>query len=309
MNRCPITYQECSTRYSARGLRLLSPSLKEMVDLPYSAAEQLHEAAARAAKMSVQGVQPKLSAVLLPAANGFVLVDSDGRYILKPQHPAYPSLPENEALTMRLAALVGIEVPFHGLVWCVDGSLTYFVRRFDRRGRTQRVAVEDFGQLSGGKRSTKYDFSMEKLVKIIDANCTFPMVDRLKLFRISLFCFLTGNEDMHIKNFSLLTDAGKVGLSPAYDLLNTTLVLPSGAEELALPLRGKRRRITRADLLDYWASQRLELPPKAIATILDEFKRSLPAMVALVELSFLNAKLREGYLAILRSRGEMLGLL
>ncbi len=309
MNRCPLTYQQCDGLYSYTGLRRLSPALQELQILPYSAPDQLREAAARAGKLSIQGVQPKLSAVLVPAERCFRLVDSGGRYILKPQHPAYPSLPENEDLTMRLASLAGIEVPLHGLLWCSDGSMTYFISRFDRKGRSQRLAVEDFAQLMERNRETKYGSSMESLAKTIDARCTFPVVQRRELFLRSLFCYLTGNEDMHLKNFSLLTRNGIVGLSPAYDLLNTTLVLPGDCEEVALPLRGKRRRLTRSDWIDYWAVERLRLQPKTMEATLAQLKAALPSMIALVGKSFLSNDRREGYLAILRSRASTLGLL
>ncbi len=288
---------------------MLSPSLKEMEVFPYSAAEQIREAATRASKMSVQGIQPKLSAVLAPSKRCFELVETGGRYILKPQHPGYLSLPENEDLTMRLARLAGIDVPIHGMLWCSDGSLTYFVRRFDRRGRNERLALEDFAQLAGRSRETKYDSSMESLVRVINAHCTFPAVERRKLFLLSIFCYLTGNEDMHLKNLSLLTHEGTIGLSPAYDLLNSTLVLPDGSEEVALPLRGKRRRLTRNDWVEYWGSERLELPPRVLEGVLAGLRSVLPGMFALVGESFLGPTLREGYLRIVRARASALGLM
>lgn len=308
MSRCPITYDDCEGRYSARGLRLLSPSLQDLEDLPYSASEQIREAAARAGKMSIQGTQPKLSAVLSPTARSFLLVDTGGRFILKPQHPAYPELPENEDLTMRLAALAGIEVPLHGLLHCSDGSLTYFVRRFDRKGHREKLALEDFAQLSGRSRDTKYDSTMESVAKLVQTYATFPAVENPKLFLRTLFCFLTGNEDMHLKNFSLLTTQGITSLSPAYDLLNTTLVLPKNAEEVALPLRGKRRRLKRLDWLDYWALERLALPPKVLERTLAQLASALPAMLSLIDRSFLSPELRTKYKEILLSRAEVMGV-
>jgi len=291
-----------------RGLRLLSPSLRDLKDFPYSAAQQVQEAAARADKMSIQGVQPKLSAVLVPSEGTFRVVDTGGRYILKPQHAAYPQLPENEDLTMRLAESAGIDVPLHGLIRCVDGTLTYFIKRFDRRGRSGKLAVEDFSQLSGASRDTKYDSSMERVVKVIDAFCTFPVIEKERLFVRSLFCFLTGNEDMHLKNFSLVRGEARVELSPAYDLVNTTIVLPSGAEEVALPLRGKRRGLSREDWLDYWGMERLRLPRRVVQRNQDTLARSLPAMQALVAISFLDRRMRERYSALLHARARLLGL-
>lgn len=309
MNRCPITYEEIPAGgYSPRGLRRLSPRLTRLEPLPWSAEEQRREAALRADRMSVQGVQPKLSARLAVAASRFEVVDTGGTFLLKPQHPVFPHLPENEDLTMRLAATAGIDVPLHGMVWSRDGTLTYFVRRFDRLPGGRKVAVEDFAQLTGGTRDTKYDSSMERLVPVLDAWCTFPAVARRELFRRSLFCFLTGNEDMHLKNWSLVTRDGRTDLSPAYDLVNSSLVLGPDAEEMALPLRGRRRRLAREDWLDYWARERLQLPDRVVESVLDTFRTALPAWRERIGQSFLPPDLAAGYLDRVEERARRIAL-
>jgi len=147
MSRCPLTYEESEQRYSQNGLRRLAKGLKSLQDFPYSAEEQIKEALARASKMSIQGVQPKLSVRLNVGKGTFEIVDTGGQYIFKPQTPNYPEVPENEDLTMRLARQACIEVPVHGLLFCKDGSLTYFIKRFDRKGKNQKIPVEDFAQL------------------------------------------------------------------------------------------------------------------------------------------------------------------
>ena len=135
MKRCPITYEEITSgEYSVRGLRLLARQLVHLDPFPYTAEEQRREAASRAAKMSIQGVQAKLSARLNVKEEVFDVVDTGGQYILKPQSNLYPELPQNEDLTMRLAADASIDVPLHGMVYSKDGSLTYFIKRFDRIG-------------------------------------------------------------------------------------------------------------------------------------------------------------------------------
>ncbi len=309
MSVCPITYEDIATgTYSRKGLRRLSPRLRDLAPLPYSAEEQRLEATLRADKMSVQGVQPKLSARLVPVRSCFEVVSQGGRFILKPQHPVFPGLPENEDLTMRLAAAAGIEVPLHGLVRSADETWTYFVRRFDRLARGRKAALEDFAQLTDGRRDTKYDSTMERLVPVLDAHCTFPALDRLELLRRSLFCFLVGNEDMHLKNWSLLTRDGKVGLSPAYDLLNSTLVLRPPTEEIALPLNGKKRRLNRTDWIDYWARERLELTDRSIQTVIDAFARALPRWRSLISRSFLTEEFATRYLDLLEERIARLDL-
>jgi len=156
MNRCPITYEDCQGgRYSLGGLKKLSPRLRSLKDFPFSAEEQVREAIFRAAKMSIQGVQPKLSVRLNVKEEIFEIVDKGGHYILKPQTVHYKEVPENEDVTMRLAKQIGIDVPLHGLLYSKDGSMTYFIRRFDRAGRNKKIPVEDFAQLSGKDRETK----------------------------------------------------------------------------------------------------------------------------------------------------------
>ncbi len=241
MNICPITYEPCGNKkYSENGLKLLSRGLTHLEDFPYTQEEQLREAAARASKLSIQGVQPKLSAKLKVKEGVFEITDKGGEYILKPQNNLYPQLPENEDLTMRLAEEIDLEIPLHGLIYSKDQKLTYFIKRFDRYGKRKKYAVEDFAQLSGNNRNTKYNSSMENVAKIIETYCTFPAIEKIKLFKLTIFNFLTGNEDQHLKNFSLITKDNKVMFSPFYDLVNTTIVLPNPVEEIALPLKGKR---------------------------------------------------------------------
>ena len=302
MNRCPITYQPCPDKYSEQGLKMLSRSLTTLHDLPLTAEQLRREAVARAAKMSIQGVQPKVSARLNVAAGLFEIVDLGGRYILKPQVAEYPEVPENEDLTMRMAAKAGIETQFHGLIYGIDGALTYFIRRFDRKGRKERIHVEDFAQLSGKSRETKYRSSMEQVVKTIDDFCTFPAIERLKLFRLVLFCFFIGNEDMHLKNFSIIRQQDIITLSPAYDLLNTSIVLPRAEEELALPLNGKKNRLSRNDLVAYFGKERLQLPARLIDKTLEELHETRGAWERLIADSFLSDNARERYQDLLNAR-------
>lgn len=142
---------------------------------------------------------------------------------------------------MCLAEIVGLEIPVHGLIYSKDNSMTYFIKRFDRIGANKKLALEDFAQLSGEDRYTKYKSSMEKVAAIIESFCTFPKIEFVKLFKLTLFNFLIGNEDMHLKNFSLITRGSKVSLSPAYDLLNSTIAQKNAEEEIALPIRGRKK--------------------------------------------------------------------
>jgi serine/threonine-protein kinase HipA len=303
MNRCPITYELCGTeKYSEKGLRLIAPKLAALNDLPFTAAEQRQEAANRARKLSIQGVQPKLSALISVASQQFEIVDQFGNYIIKPQNDIFPELPENEDVTMRMAKVFGLEVPFHGLVYSKDGSLSYFIKRFDRYGKGKKYATEDFAQLTGNSRDTKYDFTMEKLVKVIDEYCTFPAVEKADFFKRVLFCFVTGNEDMHLKNFSVITKAGKTTLAPVYDFLNSSVSIKNPQEETALSLKGKKSNFKSMEWIDYFAKERLELNDKTIDTILSNMNKSVSRWTELVEISFLSNAMKEKYLKLMDNR-------
>jgi serine/threonine-protein kinase HipA len=202
--------------------------------------EQRQEAIERVGKMSIQGIHKKLSAQLKIKEQRFEIVDQKGNYILKPQSDIYPELPENEAITMTLAETIGLEVPIHGLVYSKDNSMTYFIKRFDRKAYHKKLALEDFTQLLGEGRHTKYKSSMEKVISVVEEFCIFPKIEFVKLFKLSLFNFLIGNEDMHLKNFSLITKDRKIYLSPAYNLLNSSIAQKNIKEEIALPLNGKK---------------------------------------------------------------------
>ena len=161
MNRCPITYELCGMdKYSKKGLRMIAPKLTYLNDLPYTAVELRQEAANRAKKLSIQGVQPKLSATISIVDQEFKIVDQFGTYIIKPQNDLFPQLPENEDVTMRMAKVFGLEVPFHGMLYGKDGSLSYFIKRFDRYGKGNKLATEDFAQLTGNTRDTKYHIEL-----------------------------------------------------------------------------------------------------------------------------------------------------
>jgi serine/threonine-protein kinase HipA len=310
MAYCPIHLEPLPTgrSYSEAGLKTIHSKLKHLEPLEYSYAAQLKEVRRRSDKMSIQGVQPKLSAVLKLKDSSFALVDRGGRFILKPNPLAYEEVPANEALTMRMAAEAGIEVPAHGLLRAKDGSWVYFVKRYDRVGRTGKVHVEDFAQLSGATRETKYDSSLEQVVRLLEQFCTFPAIEKPKLAKRLLFCFLTGNEDMHLKNFSVWMQDGVVSLTPAYDLLNSTLVLENAKEESALPLRGKKRKLNKELWLNYFCKERLQLSEGQIDSVVKDLKEALPEWDRLIGQSFLSVECQMGYRTILYERANRLGI-
>ncbi|HBU77136.1 MAG TPA: type II toxin-antitoxin system HipA family toxin [Muricauda sp.] len=306
MNRCPITYELCGTaKYSEKGLKMIAPKLTHLNDLPFTAAELRREAVNRAKKLSIQGVQPKLSATISVVGQEFKIVDQFGTYIIKPQNDLFPQFPENEDISMRMAKEFGLEVPLHGMVYAKDGSLSYFIKRFDRYGKGKKYATEDFAQLTGNTRDTKYRFTMEKMVPIIEEFCSFPAIEKAEFFKRVIFCYVTGNEDMHLKNFSLITKRGMTTLTPAYDLLNSSIAIKNPDEEIALTLKGKKSNLKASDFIGYYAKERLQLNNKTIELILEQMQKVIPKWKELVEISFLSDDMKERYFNILESRLKM----
>ncbi len=213
---------------------------------------------------------------------------------------------------MQLAQLCGIEVPVCGLVTCCDGSLAYFIRRFDRAGQKGKVPVEDFAQLAGLSRDTKYRYSYEKLIGILDQYCTFPALEKVELFKRSLFSFLIGNEDMHTKNFSLITRNGKITLAPAYDFLSTTTTFlamgasPKKIEETAITLRGKNRNLSAKTWIDYFGRDRLGLTENTIEKQLGLLRAAYPHWQKMLGNSFLPVEQKKIYSTVLEERAVRL---
>lgn len=304
MKFCPISLEpiENHQTYSPQSLRLLSARLTTLSPLQFTSSELRREAMNRATKMSIQGMQPKLSAQLELSKETFQIVDIKGRYILKPPHEYWPELPANEALSMTLAQTIGLSIPLHGLVFNTTGEFIYFVKRFDRQSRDRKIAVEDFAQLSQETRDTKYKSSAEKISKIIDTYCTFPVREKEKLLKVLIFSYLIGNEDMHLKNFSLIRNEDIIEFSPFYDLINTTIALIDPQEESALPLNGKKNKLQKEDFIDYFGNHVLKLSSQSIKNILSTIYDQLDLWLDYIHRSYLSSTMRLRYEQLLRDR-------
>jgi serine/threonine-protein kinase HipA len=308
MRRCLFTYKPLNgdeKNYSLEGLRTLSKKITHLEIFPYSQQEQIEIARKMARKISIQGVQPKFSIILAEKEQAFKEVENNGKYILKPQVRDYAQMPENEDLTMHLLAISGIQVPWHGLVKCSDESLSYVIKRFDRTNK-EKIPMEDFAQLIGASRDTKYDVSFEKVVETIEEHCTFPTIENFKLFQRVILAFLLGNEDFHLKNISLYTKAKKVELTPVYDFVNSTIANPNSDEEMALSISDKKKNFTKADLLDYFAHQTLYLPKAKVEKETKRLLSFLPAWLEMIDRSFLSKEMKEKYKILLQKRARRL---
>ncbi|MBQ3656036.1 MAG: HipA domain-containing protein [Bacteroidales bacterium] len=277
--------------------------------LPYSKAD-INELAKQViiSKTAVTGVQPKLSVDLTKGGKDetqkLTIVGLWGRYILKPKTEKYPWLPEDEDLTMHLAEIAKIKVVPHCLIRFSDGELTYITRRVDRSDDGTKFPMEDACQLSQRSSADKYKSSYENIAKLIVKYSSNPQLDLVNFWEITVFSWLTGNSDMHLKNYSLLsTTPGKYWLSPAYDLLNVHLIFDD-SEELALTLDGKKRKLTRKNFVR--AMQNSGLTEKVIENIFSKFIKVVPKWNAFIDQSFLPNDLKTKYKEILAKRCELL---
>ena len=245
--------------------------------------------------IAVTGVQPKLSLQLEKTRNEtprLTLVGLYGDYILKPPSEQYPCLPENEDLTMHLAEIAGIRTAAHSLIRLSSGELAYITRRFDRKNG-QKIAVEDFCQLTETLTEHKYRGSVEKIGKLVRQFTTNKGYEQQRLFELVLFCYLTGNTDMHLKNYALIENPlGQYELSPAYDLLSTLLVLLD-EEESALTINGKKNRLKRTDFDNLAKS--LQINEKTVTAIYQRFAKILPTWQECIERSFLSDEMKKQY--------------
>lgn len=265
-------------------------------------------------RLAIPGVQPKLSLTYEnPKSHDRLTIVGlwEGTYVLKPPHPDYPELPEIEALTMLMARECGIDVAKHGLIRFRSGELAFITRRFDRKfkGRKNlvKLAQEDLCQVTGLLTENKYKSSMEKVTRAVLEHSTNKILEALVLFEVTVFSFLVGNGDMHLKNFSLLTkEDGDVRLSPAYDLVATKLIQPDDKEDTALTIGGKKTKLTREDFLRF--AEFSKIPKKAAENVFSRLAKKLPALKRKIDLSFLTAKAQKEFKALLDQRAKRLQL-
>lgn len=303
MGKCLFCYQELE-----EGQKDFHPSCAkkffgkvEVPILPYSRSN-INDLAREAvlSRTTVTGVQSKLSMDVNKGGKDepdrLTIVGLWGRYILKPKSEDFPWLPEVEDLTMHLASIAKIKVVPHTLIRFSDGELTYLTKRIDRDNHGTKLLMEDMCQISERLTADKYKSSYENIAKMIRKFSSAPMLDLVNFWEVVMFSWITGNSDMHLKNFSLISkEAGNYVLSQAYDLINVHLVFPEDTEELALTLDGRKKKIGRNNFVRAMESTGLE--SKVIENIINKFMNAAPKWYDFIDISFLSQELKEKYKA------------
>ena len=281
--------------------------IPEAPELPYSL-DELDTLAAQViqSQTTLTGVQAKLSLHLdrHDGSKRLTIVGLWGDYIFKPQTQSYKTLPENEDLTMHLAEIAKIKVVPHTLIRLKDGTLGYLTKRIDRSADGDKIPMEDMCQLTERQTEYKYKSSYEQIAKVIAKYSYVPLLDLTDFYEQVFFSLLVGNNDMHLKNFSLYAPKGKWGLTPAYDLLNVTLVNPKDDEELALTLNARKKHIKKADFVK--AMETSGIAPKVFENIVAKYQKLLPKFNEVIDMSFLDDEDKETYKQSIASRLERL---
>lgn len=260
--------------------------------------------------LTVTGVQKKLSVHLSEETTPRItLIGHPLGYILKPSSDEYDSLPEAEDMVMDIADIMGIKTVPHGLLPS-NGAYYYITKRIDRvmyDNVPRSLAMEDFCQLSGRQTEDKYKSSYERCAAIIKKYSSRPGIDISEFFLRLVVCFLTGNSDMHLKNFSLIeTSPGNRNfvLSPAYDLLPVNILLPEDKDETALTLCGKRSNIDRTDFLKF--AKECEIQEQAAAKMIDSCLRKKDKAIEICNASKINDALKNDFIQLINQRTDRL---
>lgn len=312
MRRCLFCYQLVDENqmdfHPACSTRIFGQSIPP--ELPYEES-QIRELAIHVvqSQVTVTGVQAKLSLSISPGdkktePKRFTIVGLWGAYILKPPAAKYPEMPEVESLTMHLANIAKIKVVPQSLIRLKSGHLAYITKRIDRIGK-QKIHMEDMCQLTGRATEHKYMASYEQIAKAIFNYSSTPGLDVVNFYELVLFSFLTGNADMHLKNFSLIYDKNiKPILSPAYDLLATAIINPDDKEDLALNLNGKKKKIKRTDFIAAFNTSKLDF--KQQENIFRKMEKAKDKWLEFIDISFLSSDFKELYKQLIQERFKRL---
>lgn len=309
MNRCPIAglMVEAEKQYSPQGLRLLSPQLKLLQPLIANITLKQREKAAEQLSKAVQGSQVTTHAFLRVQKGYFILREKSSPYIVKFQHHDCPELPENEAITMKLASMLGLPVPLHGLLHTERLGLAYFMKRFEI-SRGHIAEVNNFAELSESIDHFDDIGSLEHVAHLVTTFCSFPVIEKVTLLKTILFHYLIGNEELTLNKLAIVKKNEKVTLAPVVNALSTGIIPLHQRSEMALSLNGKRNELEYDDFFEYFAKNILQLNKTVIASVVEELKLVLPKWQQAIKESFLSGLLQWRYIYLIEKKSQQLAL-
>ncbi|MDG2279125.1 MAG: HipA domain-containing protein [Flavicella sp.] len=302
MNKCLYCYKKLSVDeidfHRACSVQFFGTELPPELNYSLNDMKRLAEDTIQRS-ISVPGVQPKLSMDFSHGSSRLTVVGAlGGNYIFKPPNKDYSEMPENEHVTMRIAEAFGIQVVPSSLIRLTSGELSYITKRIDRTKDGNKIHMLDLFQIT--EAFDKYRSSVERIGKALHSHAANTQLDKLFFFELVVFCYLTGNNDMHLKNFSMIENQGVWKLAPAYDLLNVSIVNPEDKEEMALTLKGKKSGFRKKHFIELGES--LLLTEKQILGVFKRFNKKQASAKNWLENSFLSEELIEAYNSILDKR-------
>src|SRR3989344_3712245 len=305
MTRCLCCQKETegSERYHSKCLKKLF-GVSWIPKVPFGIADMPAEVAKSGAKISISGVQIKASVRLNLEMEEMEVVQSEGTHVLKAEPNEYPELPQNENCCMNMAQEPGMDVPPHGLFAMADGKLCYLIKRFDRLESGEKIHKESAAQILSIQTEDKYKGSLEKVGKAIQKNVKNVGLDLINFYERVLLSFLTGNGDIHLKNWAFITlSNGDIHLAPCYDFVCSKIYIPQ-EEDFALTMNGRKNNIRKRDFVALGMS--LAIEPKAIENALDRFKDAKDKILEMVSHSELSIEKKKKLDEIIRSRYDRL---
>lgn len=296
-------HEKCSLKFFGTPRPpVIEYSLNQMEELAKNIVER---------SVAVPGVQAKLSLSLVKQTKGkldsrlTVVGALGGQYIFKPPSDHFPEMPENEHLTMRMAEAFGIRVVPSSLIRLVSGELSYITKRVDRTEDGKKIHMIDMFQIT--EAFDKYKSSMEKVGKALNCYSDNTFLDKIFYFELSIFSFLSGNNDMHLKNFSMIESPSGWVFSPAYDLLNVSIVNPDDKEELALTVDGKKKKLKQEHFEQL--GKGLELTEKQIGSAFKRMVKNKSKAIDWIDRSFLSDNMKDSYKSLLDIKYKQLGFI
>jgi len=282
---CQLPLEE-KGRYHAKCLKALwvKPIAPK---IPFAMADLPEKITMTEDHMSISGVSAKVLVRLNRETSQFEIAPTGSTHILKPEPNQYPSLPQVENACMSMAAALGMPVPPHGLFPMSDGRLCYVIKRFDRTDKGGKIGKETMFQLLGA--TDKYSGSLESVGKAIHAHTENVGLDTIDFFERVLFCFLTGNGDMHLKNWALLVSGKKASLAPCYDFVSSKVYL-ANENDSALALNAKKNKLSRPDFEAF--ANYLKIDPVAAANVFKKFKGAQERLREICAFSEINPSMR-----------------
>jgi len=311
-NRCLYCYnpldgekdlhKNCSQEFFGTAIPPLVPySIDQMAELAKEVVER---------SVTIPGVQAKLSMSLIKATTDnpdsrlTVVGALGGNYIFKPPSERFKEMPQNEHLTMRIGEAYNLPVVPSSLIRLASGELSFITKRVDRTDNGRKIHMLDMFQIT--EAFDKYKSSLEKVGKAIHSYSENTMLDKITYFELSLFCFLTGNNDMHLKNYSMIIGESGWVLAPAYDLLNVAIILPEDMEETALTLEGKKKKLSKGNFINL--AKNLDLTEKQTDGVFKRLIENKPKAIKWIEKSFLSDGMKPKYIEVLESRYMQLNI-